>query len=128
MTKRFVEKVGGENVRIPLRPSDGDMPVIDREYILVVPSYGAGRRSNAVPKQVISFLNIPQNREWLRGVVGSGSTNYGSKYALGAKVVAAKTGTPLLHTYELLGLPEDVLTVQNLLKEMINEPREPNVP
>lgn len=121
MTTRFVNKLGVDSRRIPLRKTDLPLEV-DEDYVLIVPSYGAGARSNAVPKQVITFLNNPENRTHLVGVIGSGNTNYGAKYCLGARVVAQKCNVPLLYTYELIGLPEDVTAVQTIIKELDEKP------
>ena len=118
-TKRFVEKTGIEGVRIPLH-WDSDHPLLVNEpYLMVVPSYGAGRNADAIPKQMIKFLNIKENRELLVGVIGSGNRNYGYKYCLGAYKVAEKCGVDVLHTYEILGLQEDVAKIQELHKEFV---------
>lgn len=115
-TTKFVEKLGVRNVRIPLLSHEEDL-VVDEEYVLIMPSYGAGKIKSAVPKQVIKFLNNETNRNYLRGIIGSGNTNYGNAYCIAAHIVSEKTGVPILYTYELLGLPEDVAQVQKGLKE-----------
>ncbi len=120
-TRRFVDKLGG-GYRIPLKKSDPEL-IVTEPYVLITPSYGAGRDENTVPKQVIRFLNNPENRGLLLGVVGSGSTHYREKYCRAAFAVAAKCQVPLLYTYELLGLPEDVAEVSRILKELYNDPQ-----
>jgi protein involved in ribonucleotide reduction len=110
-TKRFVEKTGIESARIPIH---WHPLLVDEPFLLVVPSYGAGRSTDAIPKQVIKFLNIESNRSNLVGVIGSGNRNYGHKYCLGAYKVAEKCGVDVLHTYEILGLQEDVEKVVEL--------------
>ena len=119
-TKRFVEKTGIEGVRIPIK-WDSDNPLLVTEpYILVVPSYGAGRSKDAIPKQVIKFLNIKENRDNAIGVIGSGNTNYGVKYCLGAKKVAEKLNIPMLYTYEMFGTPQDIEETINIHERYIN--------
>lgn len=98
---------------------------MSESYVLITPSYGAGRDQNTVPKQVIRFLNNEQNRSLLLGVIGSGSTHYREKYCRAAKVVAAKCEVPLLYTYELMGLPEDVDDVRRILENLSNESEAP---
>lgn len=120
MTKNFVERVGMRNMRVPLRASEPEL-FVDEPYVMVVPSYGAGRNTSAVPKQVIKFLNKEENRKNLVGVIGSGSRNYTGKYCLGARIVAQKCEVPLLYTFELLGLPEDVEEVRVLMVETFGE-------
>lgn len=115
-THRFVRKLGFPRVRIPLRP--GEEPVkVDEEYILVVPTYGGGNVKGAVPKQVIRFLNDPDNRSLCRGVIASGNTNFGQAYCLAGDIIASKLDVPLLYRYELLGTPTDVARVKQGLED-----------
>ena len=84
-THRFVRKLGLPSCRIPLKRSDAPL-LIDQPHVLVVPTYGGGAGmtgdfSRPVPKQVIKFLNVEQNRKWLRGVIASGNLNFGSDFA-----------------------------------------------
>lgn len=111
-TARFVanckfDELGIASYRIPLRP--GDEPLAVREpYVLIVPTYGGGVVSKAVPPQVKRFLNDSQNRRWIRGVIASGNTNFGEAYGAAGRIVSAKCQVPLLFTFELMGTPEDV--------------------
>ena len=115
-TKRFVEKLGFPAQRIPLRPRDEPLHV-DEEYVLVVPTYGGGNLKGAVPKQVIAFLNNPDNRSLCRGVIASGNTNFGEAYCIAGDIIASKLAVPLLYRYELLGTPTDVARVKQGLEE-----------
>ena len=110
-THRFVGKLGFPAARIPLRRTDPPLRV-DEEYILVVPTYGGGSVKGAVPKQVIAFLNNPDNRALCRGVIASGNTNFGQAYCLAGDIIASKLGVPFLYRYELLGTPTDVARVK----------------
>ena len=101
-TKRFIEKLGRPAARIPLHA---------RDVVLVLPTYGGGDGHGAVPKQVIKFLNDPQNRTLLRGVIAAGNTNFGSAYGLAGDIIAAKTGVPHLYRFEVFGTPDDVRAV-----------------
>ena len=81
-TERFVEHCDfpscGVNVfRIPLQPNAAPLNVRE-PYIIIVPTYGGGDARKAVPPQVKRFLNDPANREWIRGVIASGNTNFGA--------------------------------------------------
>jgi protein involved in ribonucleotide reduction len=115
-TKRFVEKLNGRSVRIPVRPSDAGDFVVDAEYILVVPTYGGGNESPAIPKSVKVFLNNPHNRNLLRGIIGTGNTNFGEHYCKAADMISAKTGVPVIARVELLGTPEDVVIIEQRLE------------
>lgn len=115
-TKRFVKRVGVPALRIPLRPGPEPL-LVDEEYVLMVPSYGGGDISKAVPKQVIKFLNIEHNRNLCRGVISSGNTNFGEAYCIAGKVLSRKLKVPFLYKFELLGTPEDVTAVRKGLEE-----------
>lgn len=110
-TKRFIEKLGFDNVRIP----EEGMISIDRPYVLVTPTYSGGKLRNAVPKPVIHFLNKECNRTPLKGVIGTGNTNFGKAYCLASRVIADKCNVPNLAQVELFGTPEDVDNVQRVV-------------
>ena len=117
-THRFVQKLGVPATRIPLRAADTPARA-DEPYVLVVPTYGGASKKGAdVPKQVIRFLNDPDNRSLLRGVIASGNTNFGSDFCRAGEIIAEKCGVSLLYRFELLGTSEDVSAVQALLEEI----------
>lgn len=111
-TRRFVERLGMPAARIPLRPRLEGMLHVNRPFVLIVPTYGGGSRSRALPRQVAQFLNVPRNRSLLRGVITAGNTNFGQDYCLAGTVVAEKCGIPELYRFELLGTPHDVARVR----------------
>ena len=111
-TSRFVSKLGREVARIPLLAKDAPL-IATRPFVLVVPTYGGTGGEGSVPKQVIRFLNTPQNRQLLRGVIGAGNTNFGDNYCMAGDIIAAKCGVPHLYRFELMGTPEDVSRVNN---------------
>ena len=120
-TKRFVEKLTDKARRIPIDySSDTDTVGVCVPYILVVPTYGGGSEKSAIPKQVRAFLNVPENRELLKGVIGTGNTNFGEHYCKAAELISAKTGVPILARVEILGTPEDIEIIKERL-EMFND-------
>jgi protein involved in ribonucleotide reduction len=110
-THRFVEKLGLPAERIPLLGSDQLLQVA-YPYALIVPTYGAGIARGAVPKQVVRFLNDEQNRSYCYGVIAAGNTNFGAGYGIAGRVIGEKLSVPVLYTFELLGLPQDVIAVR----------------
>ena len=120
-TKRFVDKVGLPAQRIPLRRTD-PAPIIDEPYVLICPTYGGGVsmthvNTKPVPPQVIKFLNDEHNRSYIRGVIASGNSNFGTDYGLAGDVISEKCNVPYLFRFELLGTYDDVLRVRNQLIE-----------
>lgn len=114
-TRRFVEKLGGGGVRLPIDATD-EPPVVNEPFVLVTPTYGGGEDKGAVPKPVIRFLNNPDNRRLIRGVIAAGNTNFGEAYGRAGKIIADKCGVPLLYRFELLGTEEDVANVRQGLE------------
>ncbi|CAK9884052.1 MAG: Protein NrdI [Candidatus Erwinia impunctatus] len=108
-THRFAMRTGLPAKRIPLE--DTQAFLITEPYILVVPSYGGGGAKGAVPRQVIQFLNHPENRQLIRGVIASGNRNFGEAYCLAGSIIAKKCAVPCLYRFELLGTADDVANV-----------------
>jgi protein involved in ribonucleotide reduction len=115
-TQRFVEKINGTATRIPIDWHSSSPVTVDREYVLVVPTYGGGSEKSAIPRQVRYFLNIEQNRNLLRGVIGTGNTNFGDNYCKAAEMISNKTGVPLVARVEIFGTEHDVQTVKERLE------------
>lgn len=115
-TKRLVEKLDGNTTRIPI-DWDSSVPTLaTREYVLVVPTYGGGSEKSAIPRQVRHFLNVEQNRELLRGVIGTGNTNFGEHFCKAAEMISAKAGVPLIARVEIFGTDEDVNKIKERLE------------
>ena len=112
-TKKFVEKLTVSAVRIPIK---GDSPRASREYVLCVPTYGGGSIKSAIPRQVKEFLNISDNRDLLRGVIGLGNTNFGEDYCKAADMISQKTGVPVIARVEIFGTEDDVIKVKERLR------------
>lgn len=124
-TQRFIDRVGLPAVRIPLLPTEPLLYVSD-PYVLVVPTYGGGasmvgHKGNAVPAQVKKFLKDEVNRSLCRGVIASGSTNFGRDYGRAGDEIERKLDVPYLYRYELAGTPEDVEAVREGLEKFWKE-------
>lgn len=114
-THKFVEKLDMPAQRIPILQSAPQGDMIEQPYVLITPTYGASGKG-FVPKQVVKFLNIKENRINLRGVIASGNTNFGTDFCMAGKIIAAKCNVPLLYKFELSGFEDDTLKVQEGLK------------
>jgi len=106
-TARFVARLGLAALRIPVSPKE-ELPVPEKPFVLICPTYADGDGRGAVPKQVIRFLNDPARRALLRGVIGAGNRNFGVTYALAGRVIAAKCNVPVLYSFELAGTDTDI--------------------
>ncbi|POH58830.1 class Ib ribonucleoside-diphosphate reductase assembly flavoprotein NrdI [Arthrobacter glacialis] len=115
-THRFVEKLRMNAARLPVYTYE-DTLLAQEPYVLVLPTYGGDEGHGAVPKQVIKFLNVAENRDLIRGVIGAGNTNFGETYCLAGDIVAAKCNVKHLYRFELMGTSEDVDRVHEGLEE-----------
>lgn len=111
-THRFVQKLNIPATRI----IGNETLLATQPYVLLCPTYGGGSAKGAVPTPVIHFLNIPNNRQLIRGVIASGNTNFGAAYAIAGNIIAQKCHVPFLYQFELLGTPKDVERVHTGLR------------
>lgn len=119
-TKRFVGKLEldpGAVHRIPLYKSDEPL-IVDKPFVLVIPSYGGEVGERPVLPQIIRFLNNEENRQFLSGVICCGNTNFGKTFCKAGYEVSAKCDVPLLAKIEIFGTPEQVCEVKDLLKQL----------
>jgi len=114
-TQNFIERLGVASTRIPKK---GEVPLMDKPYVLIMPTYADGAGRGSLPKAAINFLNIAQNREFLRGVIASGNRNFGLYYAFAGDIVSYKCGVPCLYRYELRGMPRDIVRVREILTDL----------
>jgi protein involved in ribonucleotide reduction len=119
-TKKFIERLYDGNfntTRIPISSGDNDIPIVSTTpYVLFVPTYGGGSDRSAIPRQVRRFLNVPENRDLLRGVVGFGNTNFGEHFCKAAEMISQKTGVPIIAKVEIFGTPEDITKVKERMR------------
>ena len=119
-TKKFVERLNGGSKtgihRISINAGDHSDFIMDREFVLFVPTYGGGSERSAVPRQVRQFLGKERNRELLRGVVGFGNTNFGEHFCKAADIISRKTSVPIIARVEIFGTEDDLEKVKNRLE------------
>src|SRR5699024_4205281 len=87
-TQRSVEKLGFDDesvARLPLITREPTLYALE-PFVLMLPTYGAGKGPGVVPKQVIKFLNVKTNRELIQGVIASGNTNFYDAYCLAGDI------------------------------------------
>lgn len=118
-THRFVKLLGLRSVRIPLSMKIDCTP-IKEPFVLICPTYANEDGSNAVPKQVIRFLNNSENRKHMLGVIGAGNRNFGALFGHAGKVISKKCNVPLLYKLELSGTMTDITNVKKGLDKLWN--------
>jgi protein involved in ribonucleotide reduction len=52
----------------------------------------------------------------LRGVIGTGNTNFGEHYCKAAEMISRKTGVPIIARVEIFGTNEDVNKIKERLE------------
>ena len=119
-TKRFVERLDENAIRIPIDWRNHSITV-DQPFVLLVPTYGGGEGRAAIPRQVRSFLNIKENRNLLKGVVGFGNTNFGEHFCRAADMISAKTGVPIIARIEVFGTEDDVRILKQRLEMLYGQ-------
>ena len=117
-TKRFVEKLGFQSFRIPLHLSEASTYTHNRDSVLVVPTYGGGNESSTVPKQVVKFLNNPENRKHIKAVIAGGNTNFGVHFCRAGEIIASKLGVPMIYRFEITGTPEEVVEAKERIQAL----------
>lgn len=91
--------------------------IINKPFVLFVPTYAAMDGKGSVPTPMIKFLNELSNRSKLQAIVGFGNRSFGKNFAIGSEVISLKCKVPILHKVELFGTSEDVEIVQHRIKE-----------
>lgn len=116
-THAFVERLQLPSFRIDRKDPTKH---IDKDYILVLPTYADGEGNGAVPKAIIHFLNEEENRHRIRAVIAGGNRNFGNTYALAGNIIAQKCNVPCLYRFELRGTEQDAINVHEILKNFGN--------
>lgn len=113
-TKRFVEKLDhSEKIKI----SNG--LIVDKPYILIVPTYANADGTKALQRPIITFLNA--NHKHIIGVVAGGNRNFGKYFAYAGDVIKHKCNVEILHKFELDGNDYDVEITNMKIKKLLGE-------
>jgi len=113
-TESFVEKL---NINNQIFKINNNL-IIDKPFILISPTYANGDGSKNTPKQVIEFLNKEVNRNFLKGVIGSGNINFGRLYCLSSHIISHKCKVPILYKFELRGNENDRKNIERIIDEL----------
>lgn len=97
--RRFVGKLGRPTSLYAIKYGGS---LLTEPFVLITPTTGFGQ----VPATVAAF--VEGNSEFIRGVAASGNVNWGANYGKAGRTISEQYAVPLIHTFELSGLDEDV--------------------
>jgi protein involved in ribonucleotide reduction len=117
LVRSFAERLGRPVFNLAER--EHRLSEADGPWVLLTPSYKTGNDSNdTIPEGVRRFLRSAHNRRLMVGVMGSGNRNFGRHYQMAARMIAARSGRPMLFEFELAGTPWDVEECRRILAEL----------
>lgn len=99
---------------LPVKEIDSSL-IVDEPFILITYTTGMGQ----VPQSTLNFLK--SNHINLKGVVASGNRNWGQNFAISADKISNMYGIPILHKFEMSGMPEDVDTLRERVQNISYE-------
>lgn len=106
-TKHFIDRLPFESERLPLLTKELTLDAKDY-FVLATPTYGGGRDEALIPKQVLKFLSVKENREFCVGIIGGGNRLFGAHYASASDMLSSRLGVPVLARFEIRGMLSDV--------------------
>ena len=101
-----------------------DFFAMDNQFVAFLPTYlegGNGVDSGDVEiltNDLAAFIEYEENYKKCFGIVGSGNRNFNNQYCLTAKQYSQRFGFPLLDTFELRGLQNDISRVGDKIAEL----------
>ncbi len=117
LVRSFAERLGRPVFNLAER--EHRQSQVDGPWVLLTPSYKTGNDSNdTIPEGVRRFLRSDHNRRLMVAVMGSGNRNFGRHYQMAARLIAARSGRPVLFEFELAGTPWDVEECRRILDEL----------
>lgn len=99
---------------------------VEQPFVAFLPTYLEG--GNGIDKGDVEILTNPlgdfiaahDNATRCLGIVGSGNRNFNEQYCLTARQYSQRFGFPVLDTFELRGLPEDVERIGQTIMTLVN--------
>lgn len=117
LVRTFAEKL--DRPVFNLAEREHRLSEVDGPWVLLTPSYKTGNDSNdTIPEGVRRFLRSDNNRRRMVGIIGSGNRNFGRHYQMAARIVAERSGRPVLFEFELSGTPWDVEDCRAIMADL----------
>ncbi|MGT2846934.1 class Ib ribonucleoside-diphosphate reductase assembly flavoprotein NrdI [Streptococcus massiliensis] len=91
-----------------------DFFALDNPFVAFLPTYLEGGNGvdtgdvEILTNDLGRFIDFADNVDKCLGIVGSGNRNFNNQYCLTAKQYAERFGFPVLDTFELRGLNDDI--------------------
>lgn len=86
---------------------------ISEPFVVVAPTYEI-----EATESINDFIEHGNNKEYLRGFLGSGNLNFGNLYVFTAKDLAKEYDSPLLYSFEYSGTSQDIDAIKEILREI----------
>ena len=100
-TERFVKKTKLPSIKIT------ENLKVDEPFVLITYTTGGRNQPPTPPKSTFEFLE--RNSNFLLGVASSGHKNWGTdRFARAGNVISQQYNVPLIHKFEMSGMPNDV--------------------
>ena len=91
---------------------------ISQPFIAFLPTYLEGGNVEILTNDLGDFIAFEENYKRCFGIVGSGNRNFNNQYCLTAKQYSQRFGFPVLDTFELRGLNEDIKRIGLKIEEL----------
>lgn len=86
---------------------------VNNPYIIIAPTY-----DKEVTDIFNEFLEIGNNKQYCKGVVGCGNINFAELYCFTAKDLSRDCNIPLLHMMEYFGNDNDLKKIKGVVESL----------
>jgi len=101
-TRRFVEKLDMKSLEINQMQPEVE---VNEDYVFILPTY-----SDELTDIAERFITYKNNKKYLKGIIGSGEKNFGTKYIFSAKDLSKRVNAPIIFDFEKSGNNTDIET------------------
>jgi nrdI protein len=109
-TQTFVDRLGFPSLNL----NDNTVYTeVNNPYIIIAPTY-----DKEVTDIFNEFLEIGNNKQYCKGVVGCGNINFAELYCFTAKDLNRDYNIPLLHMMEYFGNDNDLKKIKGVVESL----------
>ena len=99
-TRRFVEKLDMKSLEINQMQPEVE---VNEDYVFILPTY-----SDTLTDIAEQFITYKNNKKYLKGIIGGGEKNFGTKCVFSAKDLSKRLNVPIIFDFEKSGNNVDV--------------------